>query len=68
LRDPSLGALGGLRGRVEGEVRVLIKQLGKKFGPLSAALSDRIRNASAEELDRWTERVLSATTLAEVLE
>jgi hypothetical protein len=45
----------------------LIKLLSLKFGPLSDVVSDRVQSASIEELELWTERVLSASTLDEVL-
>ena len=54
-------------GRAEGEARVLAKVLTLKFGPLTDAVTARVRSASAEELELWTERVLSAATLDDVL-
>ena len=58
---------GRAEGRTEGAAGVLIKQLTLKFGPLSQAHSDRIHSASLEELDVWTERVLTAAALVDVL-
>jgi hypothetical protein len=55
------------QGRAEGAARVLIQQLTLKFGPLSQTLTERIRSASLPELDLWTERVLAATALDDVL-
>ncbi|MET0386509.1 MAG: DUF4351 domain-containing protein, partial [Polyangiales bacterium] len=55
------------QGRAEGRAETLVKQLSLKFGPLSAAVDARVRGASADELDSWTERVLSAASLDEVL-
>jgi hypothetical protein len=60
-------AKGRAEGRVEGEARVLIKLLTLKFGPLSDIVRDRVQGARVEELELWTERVLSASTLDEVL-
>lgn len=64
-------AEGQAEGRAEGEVHgraaVLIKLLTLKFGPLTTATTDCVQQASAEELDRWAERILSATSLDEVL-
>jgi hypothetical protein len=45
---------------------VLCKQLAVRFGALAPDTLERIRGASDEELDRWTERVLSAKTLDDV--
>lgn len=55
---------------VEVKVRVelLLKQLGRRFGPLSSLTRARVATASIEQLDLWAERVLDASTLDEVLE
>lgn len=45
---------------------MLIKQLTLKYGPLTADTSERVQQATAEELDRWAERVLSAASLDDV--
>ena len=45
----------------------MLKQLAVKFGPLSQETMARVRSANVAELDRWAERVLSATTLEDVL-
>jgi hypothetical protein len=62
---------GEAKGKAEGEIRgraaVLVKQLPLKFGPLSAATTERVQHASADELDRWAERILSAASLDDVL-
>jgi len=54
-------------GRKEGRADLLLKQLAVKFGPLSEQTVARVQSAKLEELDQWAERVLSATTLEEVL-
>lgn len=53
--------------RNEVERGVLLRQLRTKFGELPAATLGRIEAADRADLERWTERVLSAQTLAEVL-
>ena len=59
------------RGRKEGEARgrkeALLKLLELKFKDVAAETADRIQHASIEDLERWTARVLDATTLDEVL-
>ncbi len=50
-------------GRVEGRVEILVQQLTLKFGPLPEALIATVRNASADQLQTWTVRVLTADTL-----
>jgi hypothetical protein len=52
---------------VQGRVELLLKQMTTKFGALPQETVRRIRSASSEEIDRYGERVLSATTVEEVL-
>ena len=54
------------KGKAEGRAEVLLKLLTLKFGPLPDGVAQRLQAASVDELDRWTERVLSAKSLAEV--
>jgi hypothetical protein len=60
-------AKGRVEGRTEGQAALLLKQLGLRFGPLSDQVRARVRAAGPDELDRWAEKVLSATTLEELL-
>jgi predicted transposase YdaD len=64
-------AEGEAKGRAEGAsmggARVLLKLLALKFGPVPTTVIDRLQRASVEELERWTERVLSSATLDDVL-
>jgi hypothetical protein len=60
-------AQGKAEGELHGQATVLIKLLGRKFGPLTAETTARIQQASAEELDRWAERLLDAASLDELL-
>jgi predicted transposase/invertase (TIGR01784 family) len=53
--------------RAEGEAKLLLKQLGLRFGPLSEAVRVRVESAGVERLEVWGERVLTAQTLDEVL-
>jgi hypothetical protein len=55
------------QGRTEGHASALLKLLTLKFGALSQGVTDRVRSAGVAELDLWTERVLSAQSLDEVL-
>ena len=43
------------------------RQLTRRFGPLPSEVISRISGASVEEVDVWSDRVLDATSLAEVL-
>ena len=55
---------GEAKGRVEGETQGRAEMLRKlvtlKFGPLSAEMEKSISSATIADLDRWSERVLSA--------
>lgn len=59
---------GRQEGRREGERAVLLRQLRARFGELPEAAVARIEAAESVALEQWAERVLSATTLAEVLD
>jgi predicted transposase YdaD len=54
-------------GEVEGKRGPLLLLLRQRFGALPAAVTARIEQAGAAELDAWFGRVLSASTLDEVL-
>nr|VFK20356.1 MAG: Predicted transposase YdaD [Candidatus Kentron sp. LFY] len=53
-------------GREKGEIALLVRQLGYKFGTLSPELHRRVEDSSPEELALWERRILRATTLEEV--
>ncbi len=59
---------GRSEGRAEGQTALLIRLLTLRFGPVSENVQARIRVATSAELDRWAERVLSASTLGDVFE
>jgi hypothetical protein len=51
----------------EGVRQVLLRQLRQRFGDaVDAHVEQRIATAPIEQIDLWTVRILSATTLAEV--
>jgi hypothetical protein len=54
-------------GKIEGGRSLLLRLLHARFGELPAATVARIETADMADLERWSERVLSAQTLAEVL-
>jgi hypothetical protein len=58
---------GESRGLVKGQANLLLKQLGLRFGPPSAATRAHVESATAEQLDTWAERVLTAQSIDEVL-
>ncbi len=57
---------GQLEGRQEGEAAILIRLLTLRFGPLDESSLLRIRQADAETLLQWGERVLTAVVLEDV--
>uniref|UniRef100_UPI004056EA6E Rpn family recombination-promoting nuclease/putative transposase n=1 Tax=Candidatus Electrothrix sp. TaxID=2170559 RepID=UPI004056EA6E len=54
------------QGRQEGEFRLLLRQLRKRFGELPGWVEERLRQASSGMLETWSERILTASTLEEV--
>jgi hypothetical protein len=54
---------GRVEGRVEGESRLLKRQLERRFGLLPEWASERLGSAKEEELEAWSEAVLTAPTL-----
>jgi predicted transposase YdaD len=58
---------GRAEGRVEGRAAIVLQLLDKRFGPLTPEQEARVRSASEAELRRWTDAVLDARTLQEVL-
>jgi hypothetical protein len=60
-------AKGRVEGKVQGRIEIILKMLALRFGPLTASLEARIRNAQGEQLDAVIERMLTAQTLEEAL-
>jgi len=54
------------RGAAQGLER-LLRQVRKRFGDLSPTVEERIRSADSDTLDRLAERILTATTIDELL-
>ena len=52
----------------QGERAVLLRQLRSRFGELPAAAVAKVEGAETGQLERWADRVLVGTTLAEVLD
>lgn len=53
-------------GREEGERGLLLRQLQRRFGALSAEYQERLAKADNKQLLKWGDRVLDAKTLADV--
>lgn len=55
-------------GLEQGERNLLLRLLRRRFGAqVDGGTEQRIRLASAQQIETWAERVLSAPTLAEIL-
>ncbi len=56
------------QGLEQGERKLLLRQLQRRFGAgLDGEIERRVAAASIEQIELWADRVLSATTLAELL-
>jgi flagellar biosynthesis/type III secretory pathway protein FliH len=55
-------------GKAEGKAKLLERLLTKKFGALSEPSRSRLLSATDAELNAWSEALLVATTLEEVLQ
>jgi hypothetical protein len=54
-------------GEQRGEAKMLLRQIERKFGPPSETVRHRITEADSETLLAWSERILDARSLDEVL-
>ena len=55
-------------GRIEGKVQLLLRLLNQRFGSLPEWAEEKIEMASERELEFWTDSVLSAKSIEEVLQ
>jgi hypothetical protein len=51
----------------QGEARMLVRLLTRKFGELPENIRSRIESADAERLLEWSEKVLTATSIDDVV-
>jgi hypothetical protein len=59
---------GHTEGHQRGQAAIVLRLMARRFGPLSADVSARVERAAPEQLERWSDRLLDAATLEEVLE
>jgi len=52
--------------REEGYRSILVRQLRAKFGELSPEIQGRLDRAQASDLERWADRILTASRLEDV--
>ena len=55
------------QGVQQGEARILLRLLSARFGVVPPEVQQRIESADADTLLHWSERVLTAPTLEDVL-
>jgi len=60
-------ALGRAEGEALGKAGALLQLLEARFGPLQPQVIERVRAASAADLERWLGRLLGAASLSELL-
>ena len=56
------------RGMRQGRVQMLEQQLTRRFGPLAPAVSDRLHQGSATDLEAWAGSLLDARTVDDVFD
>jgi hypothetical protein len=64
---PTIAEKIAAKARAEGQAALLLKLMTLRFGALPEWLITRVGSAAPDELERWAERVLVATTLDELL-
>jgi len=62
----SVERIGIAKGIAKGEARLLKRQLERRFGLLPEWVSERLERAKEEELEAWSETILTAPTLEAV--
>ena len=55
------------KGRQEGELLLLTRQITLKFGELPTWAQERLEHATTDQLEAWAERILSAESLEALL-
>jgi len=59
-------AKGKADGLIEGEAKMLLRQLQRRFGEVRGDVVERIRSAKLEQLDEWGDRFVDARTLEDI--
>jgi hypothetical protein len=57
---------GRAEGKAEGKVASLLRLITRRFGAPADAFVARLHDATDDDLDRWTDRILDAASLADV--
>ena len=53
-------------GKAEGKAEALLRILKRRFGPAQAEVHDRVLRAGEEDVDRWLDRAIDATSVDDV--
>jgi len=56
------------QGIEKGEMLALQKQLSRKFGPIPATITEKIAQASPEQIDVWLDRAFDGLSLEEIFQ
>ncbi|MEO5376052.1 MAG: Rpn family recombination-promoting nuclease/putative transposase [Alphaproteobacteria bacterium] len=59
---------GRAEGESKGKAEMLLRQFRRRFGTLPAEIEVRVRAASSDQLDEWSERFVDARTLEDVFD
>jgi Putative transposase, YhgA-like/Domain of unknown function (DUF4351) len=52
--------------RAEGEAKLLIRMLKRRFGTLSEAILETVRQANSEQVETWSDKIFVAATIDDV--
>lgn len=59
---------GRARGKLEGKIEALLELLAERFGPPPDHVTHRVRNGTADDVDRWLRQILKVDSLDELIE
>jgi hypothetical protein len=58
---------GELKGKLEGELKILRRQIEKRFGPIPKWAAERLAARSAAQLEELGDRILEVTSIEDLL-
>ena len=58
--------MGKIEGKIEGEALALQRLLSQRFGPIPAAIVERIAAADLEQIEAWFDAAITAPDMASV--
>ena len=64
----SVERIGIEKGLAQGKADTLIRLLRRRDKALPSAIEDRVRTASIDQLDEWSERLIDGKSLAEIFD